>query len=118
MKPIVFEERKSKNSLGLTEKNNQFNVDARVDMTVKIWLMKHEIECLKKKLHEKDVEMQEEKLRADSEIVGLNGVAQKYLSPVTKGPFLELFSSFFWSTFINANSENKLGPIFPDSPGP
>ena len=57
--------------------------------------MKHEIECLKKKLHEKDVEMQEEKLRADSEIVGLNGVAQKYLSPVTKGPFLELFSSFF-----------------------
>ena len=36
MKPIVFEERKSKNSLGLTEKNNQFNVDASVDMTVKI----------------------------------------------------------------------------------
>ena len=35
MKPIVFEERKSKNSLGFTEKNNQFNVDASVDMTVK-----------------------------------------------------------------------------------
>ena len=118
MKPIVFEERKSENSLGLTEKNNQFNVDVSVDMTVKIWLMKHEIECLKKKLYEKDVEMQEEKLRADSEIAELNGVAQKYLSPVTKGRFLELFSSFCWSTFINANSENKISPIFPDSPGP
>ena len=117
MKPIVFEERKSKNSLGLTEKNNKFNVDESVDMIVEneseIWLMKHGNRML-----EKDVEMQEEKLRADSEIVGLNGVAQKYLSPVTKGPFLELFSSFFWSTFINANSENKIGPIFPDSPGP
>ena len=56
--------------------------------------MKHEIECLKKKLQEKDVEMQEEKLRANSEIAGLNGVAQKYLFPVTKGRFLELFSSF------------------------
>ena len=46
------------------------------------------------------------------------GVAQKYLSPVTKGRFLELFSSFCRSTFINANSENKIGPIFPDLPGP
>ena len=36
MKPIVFEERKSENSLGLTEKNNQFNVDVSVDMIVKI----------------------------------------------------------------------------------
>ena len=34
-------------------------------------VMKHEIECLKKKLHEKDVEMQEQKLIADSEIAGL-----------------------------------------------
>ena len=34
MKPIVFEERKSKNSLGLTEKNNKFNVDESVDMIV------------------------------------------------------------------------------------
>ena len=30
--------------------------------------MKHDIEYLKKKLHKKDVEMQEQKLKADSEI--------------------------------------------------
>ena len=34
-------------------------------------VMKYEIECLKEKLDEKDVEMQEQKLIADSEIAGL-----------------------------------------------
>ena len=91
MKPIVFEERKSKNSLGLTEKNNKFNVDESVDMIVEneseIWLMKHGNRML-----EKDVEMQEEKLRADSEIAGLNGVAQKYL--------LQLQKVIFWNYFL------------------
>ena len=33
--------------------------------------MKHEVECLKKKLHEKDVEMHKQKLIANSEIAGL-----------------------------------------------
>ena len=41
---------------------------------------------------EKDVEMQEEKLRADSEIAGLNGVAQKYL--------LQLQKVVFWNYFL------------------
>ena len=91
MKPIVFEERKSKNSLGLTDKNNEFNVDESVDMTCEneseTWLMKHGNRML-----EKDVEMQEEKLRADSEIAGLNGVAQKYL--------LQLQKVVFWNYFL------------------
>ena len=71
----MFKVRKSRNSLGLIEKDNQFNVDESIDMTVEneseLSVMKHEIECLKRKLHEKDVEMQEKKLRADSEIVEL-----------------------------------------------
>ena len=74
IKPIVFKERKSRNSFGLIEKNNQFNVDESIDMTVEneseLSVMKNEIECLKKKLHEKDVEMQEQKLGEDGEIAG------------------------------------------------
>ena len=61
--------------MGLTEKINQFNVDESIDMTAEneseLSVIRHEIECLKKKLHEKDVEMQEQKLRADREIAGL-----------------------------------------------
>ena len=64
-KPIVFKERKSGNSLGFTEKKKQFNVDESIDMTVEneseLSVMKHEKECLKKKLHERDVQMQEQK---------------------------------------------------------
>ena len=75
IKPIVFKERKSRNSLGLMEKNNQFNLDESIDMTFEnkneFSVIKHERECLKNKLHEEDVEMQEQKLIADSEIVGL-----------------------------------------------
>ena len=46
IKPIVFKERKSRNSLGFTETNNQFNVDESIDMTVEnereLSVMKHE----------------------------------------------------------------------------
>ena len=68
----MFKERKPRNSLGIIEKNNQFNVDESIDVTAEnesdLSVIKHEIECLKNKLHEKDVEMQEQKWRADSEI--------------------------------------------------
>ena len=42
-----------------------------VENEVELSVMKREIECLKKKFHEKDVEMKEQKLMADSEIAGL-----------------------------------------------
>ena len=52
----------------LQNQNNQFNVDESIDMTVEnereLSVMKHETECLKKKLHEGDAQMQEQKLRA------------------------------------------------------
>ena len=61
IKPIVFKERKSRNNLELW-KNNQFNLDESSDMTVEneseLSVIKHEIECLKEKLHKKDVETQ------------------------------------------------------------
>ena len=57
------------------KKNNQLNLDESIDMNVKneseLSVMKYEIECLKEKLYEKDIEMQEQKLIADIEISGL-----------------------------------------------
>ena len=57
------------------KKNNQFNLDESIDINVEnkseLSLLKYEIECLKEKLHEKDVEMQEQKLIADIEIARL-----------------------------------------------
>ena len=42
-----------------------------VENELELSVMKHKIECLSKKLYEKDVEIQEQKLRADSKIAGL-----------------------------------------------
>ena len=53
------------------KKNNLLNLDESIDMNVKneseLSVMKYEIECLKEKLYEKDLEMQEQKLIADIE---------------------------------------------------
>ena len=59
----------------MKKNNNQFNLDESIDINVEnkseLSVMKYEIECLKEKLHENDVEMQEQKLIADIEIAGL-----------------------------------------------
>ena len=54
---------------------------------------KHEMECLKKKLHEKDAEMQEQKLSADSEIAGFKEqltLTKFYLDKHTSNFILDL----------------------------
>ena len=74
-KPTVIKERKSRNSFGLIEKNNHFSVDESTDVTIEneseLSVRKHEIKCLKTIFHKENIEMQEQKLRADSEIAGL-----------------------------------------------
>lgn len=49
----MFKERKLRNSLGIIQKNNQFNVDESIDMNAEnkseLSVIKQEIECLKKK---------------------------------------------------------------------
>ena len=50
--------KKSRNRFGLIEKNNLFNVDENLGITVEneseLSVMKHETECSKKKLHKKE----------------------------------------------------------------